>query len=192
MMILTTLSMVSFFKTRAPEKCVKKTFTLPKRTEIPFLRTIDHYKVMGITGNEKEDILCIERGNANQHRSGYLFSGTVEIHQINPIHITDLDDSGSLGYGLQIVVRKYTGELVGEVTYDYVYCGGYKCLDLNNGKIIKTIHQIKNDEKYHIYLNYEGNEKIELQMELCPGDEDILERFLKDYEENVSFSPIVK
>lgn len=191
-MILTTLSMVSFFKTRAPEKCVKRTFTLPKRTEVPFLKNIDNNEAMEITDEEKENILCIERGSANQHGSGYLFSGEVEVHRINSIPTTGLDDCGILGYGLQIIIRKYTGELVGEVIYDYVYCGGYKCVDLNSGKIIKTIHQIKNDEKYHIYLNYEGDEKIELQMELCPGDEDILEGFLKDYEENVSFSPIVK
>ncbi|KAG0688661.1 hypothetical protein C6P40_000699 [Pichia californica] len=136
-----------------------------------------------------EKVLCIDNRpislNFGNFGSSYLFSGILEIHSVEK---TCSSDGGVLFNGLQIVIKKYTGELVGIIEYDYLFCNGFKCIDLNisSNNIIKTIHQLQ-DEKYHIYLNYDNNDKIAMRMELCPGDEDILNNHLKNYEQNVRY-----
>lgn len=199
-MIVAKLYMVSFFKVSAPEICIQKKINKQNREEIPFLNNNSKIEIFDnnitIENNNQlfEDVFCIDKINKdklfknNKEISGsnYLFSGKIEIHKIKSIKSTD---GGILKDGLILNIKNYTGELVGTINYDYLYCNGIKCIDLSNKnsiKFIKTINQLK-DEIFEIYVNYENNDKIVLKMELCPGDEEILNNCLKNYEDNVNY-----
>lgn len=189
-MIVAKLSMVSFFKTPAPERYVEKQITLERRTEVPFvagsLEARSAEDAEGKDGAVGEKVLWLDEGKAllKEGSSGYLFSGQIEIRRVDCAPSQD----GVLTEGLEVVIKKYTGEWVGTIVYDYVYCGGKKCYDMAHRKLVKTVHHLE-DEQYHVYVNYEADRKIVLRMEVCPGDEEVLQRCLQDYEAEVVFTP---
>ena len=189
-MIVTKLFMVSFFKTPAPERYVEKEITLEKRIEVPFVA--GSLEVRSEESKERENkdvrekVLLWDQGKSllKEGGSGFLFSGQIEIRRVECAPSYD----GVLTGGLEVVIKKYTGEWVGTIVYDYVYCGGKKCYDMGHKRMVKTVHHLE-DEKYHVYVNYEGDSKIVLRMELCPGDEEVLQRCLEEYEADVVFTP---
>lgn len=185
-MVVTKLSMVSFFKTPAPVRYAERQITSWKRTEEPFASDSTNVNLLNDSESGGEEVRCVEYGKVplKEGGSGYLFSAEIEVRRVKSTRSCD----GVLRDGLEIVIRKYTGEWVGTIVYDYVYCGREKCFDLSNSKLIKTVHHLE-DEKYHVYVNYEGDTKIALRMELCPGDEEVLQKCLDEYEADVVFTP---
>lgn len=80
-MIVAKLSMVSFFKTPAPERYVEKQITLERRTEVPFvagsLEARSAEDAEGKDGAVEEKVLWLDEGKAllKEGGSGYLFQG---------------------------------------------------------------------------------------------------------------------
>lgn len=98
-----------------------------------------------------------------KRRSGYLFSGTLDLY----------DDGGEY----KLVIRNYQGEWAGTVVFADMRSDGLRCFDMQRNSIIKTLYQLK-DEEYVVYVKVGEDEYVMMHMELCPGDEEILERVL--------------
>lgn len=100
-----------------------------------------------------------------QRGQQYLFSGRVEVLK---------DKKGSI----RLCIWKTTGEFVGFVRYGTVlFSDGRECTDLSSGISFKTVHYL-DEERFFIYVDYEEIDGIPIyvmfRMDLCPGDEDIL------------------
>lgn len=106
-----------------------------------------------------------------QRGQQYLFSGRVEVIR-------------NVKGRLLFYIWKTTGEFVGLVRYETVlFCDGRKCIELNGGENFKTVHYL-DEERFFIFVEFDENEGIPIyvmfRMEVCPGDEDIVNELIND------------
>jgi hypothetical protein len=180
--------MVSFSNTKAPVGYESINVSLkPRKTQV----FTDKIEIIGNddTMNEdeiSEEVVGVNFGNGRLDKSDYLFTGQIEIHYVDKTSCYGSKNGNELKPGLRIVIRKYTGEWVGTVIYDYMINQDKKCVDLGKKRLIKTLYHIF-DERYVVYVHY-GGEFVALRMDLCPGDEEELEKIIKEYEDKVNFN----
>lgn len=169
-MHLQTMPMVSFFRARAPD-VVKSVEITVSNGEVDKVFEEGTTETLASSGEkeEKEGVVAVEYSKVLVPLSGgptYLFTGKLEAHVI--------------GEQLVFVIRTYTGEWVGNIKYGCVLDGGRRVIDLRRRKIIRTVSHVKY-ERYFVYLDYGGGRYVALKMELCPGDEELLEELIVQY-----------
>lgn len=187
MVVINRLSMVSFFKVPPPVSSIVKKVSVKNRNTIAFQES--YSEITSETNENEESVVSVsfDMQPSKLHGSGYLFCGQIELHKVSATEsIEDENGNRSIIPGLRLVIKKYTGEWAGTVVYDYVNVNGLKCIDNDRNCIIRTIHHIQ-EEKYFVYVNY-GDNKVVLHMELCPGDEEILNKCLKEYERDARYA----
>ena len=178
-----TLPMVSFFRARAPDvvKSVRVRVVPAKHgTEDQNNDTNGVISIVndgdGDGGYEREEsVVGVEYSKVAmplcvplQQHPLYLFSGKLEVHVV--------EDQ------LFFVIKKYTGEWAGTIKYGCVRdeMQTRRMVDLRRRKVIKTVSHVK-EERYFVYVNYGAGKYVALKMELCPGDEIIMEKLIVQY-----------
>jgi hypothetical protein len=175
-----TLPMVSFFRARAPD-VVKSVRVVPAkhRTEEENNDTDGVISIVNDRDNDsgyerEESVVGVEYSKVSMpvcvslQRPLYLFSGKLEVHVV--------EDQ------LFFVIKKYTGEWAGTIKYGCVRdeMQTRRMVDLRRRKVIKTVSHVK-EERYFVYVNYGAGKYVALKMELCPGDEIIMEELIVQY-----------
>lgn len=177
-----TLPMVSFFRARAPDVVKSVSVRVVPAKHGTEEENSDTDGVISIvndgdsdSGYEREEsVVGVEYSKVSMpvcvslQRPLYLFSGKLEVHVV--------EDQ------LFFVIKKYTGEWAGTIKYGCVRdeMQMRRMVDLRRRKVIKTVSHVK-EERYFVYVNYGAGKYVALKMELCPGDEIIMEELIVQY-----------